>query len=145
MGPGCARHADVTPLTLFWTLGRRDEQWKTKEALPPARGEEALAEENLDEDSSPEQVQWYYRQTRGSSPFESSRDSRKVKVPRPRSVLPTLGVARSAAKGRARRLRTMATIHRRLSSVPRRIPALHSRRSRSSRGLRVAPSRHGVR
>jgi predicted lipid-binding transport protein (Tim44 family) len=56
--------ADVTPFTQFWTFGRLDGEWKLEEVLPPARGEEALAAENLDQDSSPEQVQWYYRQAR---------------------------------------------------------------------------------
>ncbi|HVP66044.1 MAG TPA: TIM44-like domain-containing protein [Anaeromyxobacteraceae bacterium] len=58
--------ADVTPFTEFWTFGRRDGQWKLKEVLPPAAGAEALRAENVDEESSPEQVQWYYRQTRAS-------------------------------------------------------------------------------
>jgi predicted lipid-binding transport protein (Tim44 family) len=55
---------DVTPFTQFWTFGRLDRSWRLKEVLPEARGEEAMRAENLDEDSSPEQVQWYYRQTR---------------------------------------------------------------------------------
>ncbi len=55
---------DVTPFTQFWTFGRLDQAWRLKELLPDARGEEALRAENLDEDSSPEQVQWFYRQTR---------------------------------------------------------------------------------
>ena len=56
--------SDVTPFVQFWTFGRLDKQWKLKEVLPEARGEGALRVENLDEDSSPEQVQWYCRQTR---------------------------------------------------------------------------------
>ena len=68
--------ADVNRTTKGWfeyfkhghktTFGRLDGEWKLKEVLPPARGEEAMAAENLDEDSSPEQVQWYYRQTRAN-------------------------------------------------------------------------------
>ena len=54
----------MTPFVQFWTFGRLDGQWKLEEVLPEARGEEALRAENLDEDSSAEQVQWYYRQTR---------------------------------------------------------------------------------
>ena len=54
----------VTPFEEYWTFGRLDEQWKLKEVLPPARGEKLIAAENVDEDSSPEQLKWYYRQTR---------------------------------------------------------------------------------
>ena len=54
----------VTPFEEYWTFGRLDEQWKLKEVLPPALGKRKLAEENVDEDSSQSQLQWYYRQTR---------------------------------------------------------------------------------
>jgi predicted lipid-binding transport protein (Tim44 family) len=54
----------VTPFEEYWTLGRRDGKWKLKEILPPARGEKLLSEENVDEESSAGQMQWYYRQTR---------------------------------------------------------------------------------
>jgi len=56
----------VTPFEEYWTFGRLDEQWKLKEVLPPARGKTLIADENIDEDSSPEQLQWYYRQTRAT-------------------------------------------------------------------------------
>ena len=56
----------VTPFTEFWTFGRLDNEWKLKEAEPPARGEEMVKTENLDADSSPEQLQWYYKQTRAN-------------------------------------------------------------------------------
>ena len=54
----------VTPFEEYWTFGRLDEQWKLKEVLPPTLGKKKLAEENVDEDSSQSQLQWYYRQTR---------------------------------------------------------------------------------
>ena len=54
----------VTPFEEYWTFGRLDNQWKLKEVLPPTRGKKKLPEENLDEDSSESQLQWYYRQTR---------------------------------------------------------------------------------
>jgi predicted lipid-binding transport protein (Tim44 family) len=63
-GVSVHQDADVTPFTQYWTFGRLDGQWRLKESLPEARGEEAMRAENLDEDSSPEQVQWYYKQTR---------------------------------------------------------------------------------
>ena len=56
----------VTPFEEYWTFGRLEEQWKLKEVLPPARGEKLIAEENVDEDSSPDQLKWYYRQTRAN-------------------------------------------------------------------------------
>ena len=53
----------VTPFVEYWTFGRLDNQWKLKEVLPEARGEEVVGQENVDEDSSRDQLQWYYRQT----------------------------------------------------------------------------------
>jgi intein/homing endonuclease/predicted lipid-binding transport protein (Tim44 family) len=58
------QQAYVTPFEEYWTFGRLDGQWKLKEILPPGRGEKEIAKENMDEDSSPDQLQWYYRQTR---------------------------------------------------------------------------------
>jgi len=57
---------DVAPFVEFWTFGRLDNQWKLKAVLPPAGGAQATAAENVDEDSSPEQVRWYYTQTRAN-------------------------------------------------------------------------------
>ena len=54
----------VTPFEEYWTFGRMDNTWKLKEVLPPAGGEKLIAEENVDEDSSAGQMQWYYRKTR---------------------------------------------------------------------------------
>jgi hypothetical protein len=56
----------VTPFEEYWTLGRLDGVWKLKEVLPPARGERLISEENLDEESSAGQMQWYYRQPRAN-------------------------------------------------------------------------------
>lgn len=56
----------VTPFEDFYVFGRLDGQWKLKEVLPTAAGEKRIAEENLDEDSSAGQLQWYYRQTRAN-------------------------------------------------------------------------------
>jgi predicted lipid-binding transport protein (Tim44 family) len=54
----------VTPFEEYWTFGRLEGQWKLKEVLPPGQGEKAIDLENVDEDSSPGQLQWYYRQPR---------------------------------------------------------------------------------
>ena len=59
-----SQDADVTPFVEFWTFGRLDNEWKLKEVLPPVRGGEQVATENVDEGSSLEQLQWYYKQTR---------------------------------------------------------------------------------
>jgi predicted lipid-binding transport protein (Tim44 family) len=56
----------VMPFMEYWTFGRLDNQWKLKEVLPPARGEEALREENVDQDSSAAQLQWYYEHKRAN-------------------------------------------------------------------------------
>lgn len=55
---------DVTPFAEFWTFGRAGGVWKLKEVVPESRGEGLLRAENVDEDSSADQLQWYYKQTR---------------------------------------------------------------------------------
>ena len=57
---------NVTPFEEYWTLGRLDGQWKLKEVMPPYRGQKLIAEENVDQDSSPEQLKWYYGQPRAN-------------------------------------------------------------------------------
>jgi predicted lipid-binding transport protein (Tim44 family) len=54
----------VSPFEEYWTFGRLDKQWKLKEVLPPAFGKKKITAENVDEESGPRQMQWYYRQTR---------------------------------------------------------------------------------
>jgi predicted lipid-binding transport protein (Tim44 family) len=56
----------VTPFEEYWTFGRLDGVWKLKEVVSPAQGEKLIAEDNIDEESSKGQMQWYYRQTRAS-------------------------------------------------------------------------------
>lgn len=56
----------VTPFEEYWTFGRLDEAWKLKEVVQPTWGEKLIAEDNVDEDSSTGQMQWYYRQTRAN-------------------------------------------------------------------------------
>lgn len=56
----------VTPFEEYWTFGRLDGLWKLKEVLMPGSGKKLATAENVDEDSSPEQVQWYYRQPRAT-------------------------------------------------------------------------------
>jgi predicted lipid-binding transport protein (Tim44 family) len=56
----------VVPFEDYWTFGRLDRQWKLKEVLPPAAGKQRIADENMDQDSSAGQLQWYYQQTRAN-------------------------------------------------------------------------------
>ncbi len=56
---------DVMPFDEYWVFGRLNGMWKLKELLPPAGGKQKITQDNVDEDSSPEQLQWYYRQPRG--------------------------------------------------------------------------------
>jgi uncharacterized membrane protein YgcG len=55
---------DVVPFEQYLTLGRLNNRWKLKEILSAEAGQAAVKEENLDQDSSPEQVQWYYQHGR---------------------------------------------------------------------------------
>lgn len=57
---------DVVPFEEYWTFGRLGKAWKLKEVLPSAKGKAQGSEENLDEDSSSAQLEWYYRQTRAN-------------------------------------------------------------------------------
>ncbi|MFB3893466.1 MAG: Hint domain-containing protein [Phycisphaerae bacterium] len=63
-GAVVSRDEDVAPFVQYWTFGRLDGQWKLKEVLPDATGQAMIGQENLDQDSSAAQLQWYYRQTR---------------------------------------------------------------------------------
>ncbi len=58
------RQPDVEAFEEYWTFGRLDNQWKLRAVEPPARGRACLTQENVDEEASKDQVQWYYRQTR---------------------------------------------------------------------------------
>ena len=63
-GQAVFQQAYVTPFEQYLTFGRIDGGWKLKAVESPARGLESVAQENIDEDSTPEQVQWYYKHTR---------------------------------------------------------------------------------
>src|SRR5438445_347777 len=54
----------VTPFEQYWSFGRLDRQWKLKEILPPAEGEQLVAQENIDEESDPATLQWFYTKSR---------------------------------------------------------------------------------
>jgi predicted lipid-binding transport protein (Tim44 family) len=54
----------VTPFEQYWTFGRLDRQWKLKEILQPAEGQQMIAQENVDEESDPSMLKWFYSKTR---------------------------------------------------------------------------------
>ncbi len=56
----------VSPFDEYWTFGRLDGKWKLKEVELPAAGKRRVVRENLDEDSSPEQLEWYYQHPRAT-------------------------------------------------------------------------------
>jgi predicted lipid-binding transport protein (Tim44 family) len=54
----------VTPFEQYWTFGRLDRQWKLKEILPSAEGQQMIAQENVDEESDPSMLKWFYSKSR---------------------------------------------------------------------------------
>lgn len=54
----------VTPFEEYWTFQKQNGEWKLREVEPPARTRSIIEEENIDEESSKEQLQWYYTQER---------------------------------------------------------------------------------
>jgi len=54
----------VTPFEEYWTFQKQSGAWKMRERQPPARTKSIIEEENLDEESSKDQVQWYYTKDR---------------------------------------------------------------------------------
>ena len=55
---------DVTPFEQFLTLGRHDNNWKLKEIVSADASQGLIKQENLDQDSSPQQLKWYYQHKR---------------------------------------------------------------------------------
>jgi hypothetical protein len=54
----------VTSFEQYWTFGRLDRQWKLKEILPPAEGQQMIAQENVDEESDQSMLKWFYSKSR---------------------------------------------------------------------------------
>ena len=57
---------DVRPVGgKYWTFRRMDQAWRaSKVGLPPAKGQAMVGMENVDEDATPEQLQWFYSKPR---------------------------------------------------------------------------------
>ncbi len=54
----------VKPFIEYWTFKREDNKWKAFGVLPTEVGENAIYQENIDEESSPAQLEWYYSKKR---------------------------------------------------------------------------------
>ncbi len=55
---------DVTPFEQYLTFGRLNNQWKLKEVVNEGEKDSLIQRENIDQESSPQQVQWYYQHKR---------------------------------------------------------------------------------
>jgi len=55
---------DVTPFEQFLTLGRYDNRWKLKEIVSSGTAQGFLKQENIDQESTPQQLKWYYQHKR---------------------------------------------------------------------------------
>ena len=55
---------DVTPFEQYLTFGRSGAQWKLREVLNTEAAQGLVARENLDQDSTSQQLQWYYQHKR---------------------------------------------------------------------------------
>ncbi len=63
-GKEMSRQEYVSPFTEYWTFGRLGGAWKLKGILPEAGGEAAAAQENVDEGSSGQMLEWFYNHSR---------------------------------------------------------------------------------
>jgi predicted lipid-binding transport protein (Tim44 family) len=55
---------DVTPFEQHLTFGRLDSRWKLKEVLNANEAQGLVSQENVDQESSPQQLRWYYQHKR---------------------------------------------------------------------------------
>ncbi|MEM3399241.1 MAG: TIM44-like domain-containing protein [Candidatus Micrarchaeia archaeon] len=58
------RDPDVVPFEEYLTFQKQKGEWKLREVQPPARAHAMIVAENVDEEVSKEQVQWYYTKDR---------------------------------------------------------------------------------
>jgi predicted lipid-binding transport protein (Tim44 family) len=55
---------DVTPFEQFLTFGRLDGRWKLKEVVLPHEAEGVVEQENVDQEATKKQLEWYYQHKR---------------------------------------------------------------------------------
>ncbi len=58
------KEAYVTPFEEYWTFQRLNGEWTLKEAHPAFSANDIITRENVDEESTPEQMKWYYTKDR---------------------------------------------------------------------------------
>ena len=56
--------ADVTPWEEYWAFGREEDRWKLKEIFPDEQGNAIWDQENFDEDTTQQMLDWYYSKSR---------------------------------------------------------------------------------
>jgi hypothetical protein len=55
---------DVTAFEQYLTFGRLDGMWKLKEVLLPHEAGDLVGEENVDQEATKQQIEWYYQHKR---------------------------------------------------------------------------------
>ena len=55
---------DVTAFEQFLTFGRLDGRWKLKEVVMPHEAEGVVEQENVDQEATKQQIEWYYQHKR---------------------------------------------------------------------------------
>ena len=55
---------DVTAFEQFLTFGRLDGRWKLKEVVLPHEAERVVERENVDQEATKQQIEWYYQHKR---------------------------------------------------------------------------------
>jgi predicted lipid-binding transport protein (Tim44 family) len=57
---------DVTAFEQFLTFGRLDGRWKLKEVVLPHEAEGVVEQENVDQEATKKQIEWYYQHKRAA-------------------------------------------------------------------------------
>ena len=58
------KQPDVPPWEEYWAFGRDGDRWKLKEIFPDEQGNALWDQENFDEDTTPQMLDWYYSKSR---------------------------------------------------------------------------------
>ena len=58
------KQPDVTPWEEYWAFGRDGDRWKLKEIFPDEQGNALWDQENFDEDTTQQMLDWYYSKSR---------------------------------------------------------------------------------
>ncbi len=63
-GSVAQRDEDVTAFEQYLTFGRLDGRWKLKEVLLPHEAGDLVEQENVDQEATKQQIEWYYQHKR---------------------------------------------------------------------------------